>query len=139
MLSRLMGLARDIVFARVIGADAFADVFFVAFKIPNFFRRLFAEGAFAQAFVPVLGEYREKGSEAAVRGLIDRVSGTLGLTLLIFTLIIILSAPLLAGLFAPRWFLEAPIKFAATTEMLRITFPYLLFISMTGVAGGVLN
>ena len=139
MLSRLMGLARDIVFARVIGADAFADVFFVAFKIPNFFRRLFAEGAFAQAFVPVLGEYREKGSEAAVRGLIDRVSGTLGLTLMIFTLIVILSAPLLAGLFAPRWFLEAPIKFAATTEMLRITFPYLLFISMTGVAGGVLN
>ena len=139
MLSRVMGLARDVVFARVIGADAFADVFFVAFKIPNFFRRLFAEGAFAQAFVPVLGEYREQGSQAAVRGLIDRVSGTLGLTLLLFTLVIVLAAPVMAAIFAPRWFMDDPLKFAATTDMLRITFPYLLFISMTGVAGGILN
>jgi len=139
MLSRVMGLARDVVFARVIGADAFADVFFVAFKIPNFFRRLFAEGAFAQAFVPVLGEYREQGSQAAVRGLIDRVSGTLGLTLLLFTLVIVLAAPVMAAIFAPSWFMDDPLKFAATTDMLRITFPYLLFISMTGVAGGILN
>ena len=80
MLSRFMGLARDIIFARVIGAEALADVFFVAFKIPNFFRRLFAEGAFAQAFVPILGEYREKGSQAAVKALIDRVAGTLGIS-----------------------------------------------------------
>lgn len=139
MLSRIMGLARDVVFARVIGADAFADVFFVAFKIPNFFRRLFAEGAFAQAFVPVLGEYREQGSQVAVRGLIDRVSGTLGLTLLLFTLVIVLAAPVMAAIFAPSWFMDDPLKFSATTEMLRITFPYLLFISMTGVAGGILN
>ena len=139
MLSRIMGLARDVVFARVIGADAFADVFFVAFKIPNFFRRLFAEGAFAQAFVPVLGEYREQGSQAAVRGLIDRVSGTLGLTLLLFTLVIVLAAPVMAAIFAPSWFMDDPLKFAAATDMLRITFPYLLFISMTGVAGGILN
>jgi len=123
MLSRVMGLARDVVFARVIGADAFADVFFVAFKIPNFFRRLFAEGAFAQAFVPVLGEYREQGSQAAVRGLIDRVSGTLGLTLLLFTLVIVLAAPVMAAIFAPSWFMDDPLKFAATTDMLRITFP----------------
>ena len=86
MLSRFMGLARDIIFARVIGAEALADVFFVAFKIPNFFRRLFAEGAFAQAFVPILGEYREKGSQAAVKALIDRVTGTLGISLLALTL-----------------------------------------------------
>jgi putative peptidoglycan lipid II flippase len=139
MLSRVMGLARDVVFARVIGAEAFADVFFVAFKIPNFFRRLFAEGAFAQAFVPVLGEYREQGSQAAVRGLISRVSGTLGLTLLLFTLVIVLAAPAMAAIFAPKWFFDDPLKFNATADMLRITFPYLMFISMTGVAGGILN
>ena len=139
MLSRFMGLARDIVFARVIGAEALADVFFVAFKIPNFFRRLFAEGAFAQAFVPVLGEYREKGSQAALRELTNRVFGTLGATLLLLTLVVVLASPLLAALFAPKWYLEDPFKFNATAEMLRITFPYLLFISMTGVAGGILN
>jgi putative peptidoglycan lipid II flippase len=139
MLSRIMGLARDVVLARVIGAEAFADVFFVAFKIPNFFRRLFAEGAFAQAFVPILGEYREKGSQAAVRGLVSRVSGTLGLTLLLFTAFIVLIAPAMAAIFAPSWYMDEPVKFAATADMLRITFPYLFFISMTGVAGGILN
>ena len=139
MLSRVMGLARDIVFARVIGADAFADVFFVAFKIPNFFRRLFAEGAFAQAFVPILGEYREKGSQAAVKELVNRVTGTLGITLLGLTLIIVVASPVMAAIFAPKWFFDEPDKFAATADMLRITFPYLLFISMTGLAGGILN
>ena len=139
MLSRVMGLARDVVFARVIGADAFADVFFVAFKIPNFFRRLFAEGAFAQAFVPILGEYREKGSQAAVKELVNRVTGTLGITLLGLTLIIIVASPVMAAIFAPKWFFDEPDKFAATADMLRITFPYLLFISMTGLAGGILN
>lgn len=139
MLSRFLGLARDVVFARVIGAEALADVFFVAFKIPNFFRRLFAEGAFAQAFVPVLGEYREKGSFAAVRELVSRVAGNLGLTLIFITLFIVLASPLMAAIFAPSWYMENPSKFAAAAEMLRITFPYLLFISMTGVAGAVLN
>jgi len=139
MLSRFMGLTRDIIFARVIGAEALADVFFVAFKIPNFFRRLFAEGAFAQAFVPILGEYREKGSQAAVKALIDRVTGTLGISLLALTLVIVAASPVMAGIFAPKWFFDDPAKFAATADMLRITFPYLLFISMTGVAGGILN
>ena len=139
MLSRLLGLARDVVFARVIGAEALADVFFVAFKIPNFFRRLFAEGAFAQAFVPILGEYREKGSVAAVRELVSRVAGNLGLTLIFITLVIVVASPLMAAVFAPSWYMDNPSKFAATSEMLRITFPYLLFISMTGLAGAVLN
>lgn len=139
MLSRFLGLARDVVFARVIGAEALADVFFVAFKIPNFFRRLFAEGAFAQAFVPILGEYREKGSAAAVRELVSRVAGNLGLMLILITLFIVLASPLMAAIFAPSWYMDNPSKFAATSEMLRITFPYLLFISMTGVAGAVLN
>ena len=139
MLSRFLGLARDVVFARVIGAEALADVFFVAFKIPNFFRRLFAEGAFAQAFVPILGEYREKGSAAAVRELVSRVAGNLGLTLIFITLFIVVASPLMAAIFAPSWYMDNPSKFAATSEMLRITFPYLLFISMTGLAGAVLN
>ena len=139
MLSRVMGLIRDVVLARVIGADAFADVFFVAFKIPNFFRRLFAEGAFAQAFVPVLGEYRERGSRAAVRELVSRVIGTLGFSLLLVTLAVVLLAPLFAALFAPSWYQAQPDKFAALGSMLRITFPYLMFISLTGVAGGILN
>ncbi len=139
MMSRVMGLARDVIFARVIGADAFADVFFVAFKIPNFFRRLFAEGAFAQAFVPILGEYREKGSQAAVKALVDRVAGTLGITLLGLTLLIVVASPVMAAIFAPKWFFDDPQKFTATADMLRITFPYLLFISMTGLAGGILN
>jgi len=139
MLSRVLGLARDIIFARVIGAEALADVFFVAFKIPNFFRRLFAEGAFAQAFVPVLGEYRQNGSQAALKELVNRVFGTLGMALLILTLVIVIAAPFFVALFAPKWYLNDPFKFNATAEMLRITFPYLLFISMTGVAGGILN
>ena len=139
MLSRIMGLIRDVVLARVIGAEAFADVFFVAFKIPNFFRRLFAEGAFAQAFVPVLGEYRERGSRAAVRELVSRVIGTLGFSLLLITLAVVVMAPFFAALFAPSWYQEQPDKFTALGSMLRITFPYLMFISLTGVAGGILN
>ena len=108
-------------------------------RSPTFFRRLFAEGAFAQAFVPILGEYREKGSQAAVKALIDRVTGTLGISLLILTLVIVLASPVMAAIFAPKWFFDDSAKFAATADMLRITFPYLLFISMTGVAGGILN
>lgn len=139
MLSRCMGLARDIIFARVIGAEALADAFFVAFKIPNFFRRLFAEGAFSQAFVPILAEYRQRGSRAAVSELVSRVSGTLGLTLMALTLVVVVASPLMAALFAPKWYVDEPDKFAATADMLRITFPYLFFISITGVAAGVLN
>jgi putative peptidoglycan lipid II flippase len=137
-LSRVLGLARDVVFAHTIGASAGADAFFVAFKIPNFLRRLFAEGAFAQAFVPVLSEYREKGSVEAVKGLIDRVCGCLGLTLLLLTIIVVLAAPLVALVFAPG-FWNDPFKLALTQEMLRITFPYLLLISLTGFAGAILN
>jgi len=137
-LSRVAGLVRDMVLARVLGADALADAFFVAFKLPNFLRRLFAEGAFSQAFVPVLAEYRERGSHAAVRELLDRVAGTLGMALLGLTLLATLGAPLLAWLFAPG-FAADPVQFAATIELIRITFPYLLFISLAGFVGSVLN
>ncbi|WP_461482070.1 murein biosynthesis integral membrane protein MurJ [Porticoccus sp.] len=139
MLSRILGLIRDMVFARVIGADALADAFFVAFKIPNFFRRLFAEGAFSQAFVPVLAEYREKGSQAAVKALLDSVAGVLGSALIALTLVVVLASPLVTGLFAFGFWLDYPDKFAAASDMLRITFPYLLLISLTGLAGAILN
>ncbi len=141
MLSRVLGLARDVVFARFTGASDAADAFFVAFKIPNFFRRLFAEGAFAQAFVPVLAEYRQNGGIAAVRELNDRVAGALGGTLLLVTLFGVLCAPLVAGLFAFGWWWggNEPEKFAMATDMLRITFPYLMLISLTGFAGAILN
>jgi putative peptidoglycan lipid II flippase len=138
MLSRVLGLVRDVVIAGFVGASANADAFFVAFKIPNFLRRLFAEGAFSQAFVPVLADYKQEGSVEAVRALINRVAGVLGGSLLLITSLSIIAAPLVAALFAPG-FLDQPLKYKLTSEMIRITFPYLLLISMTGFCGAILN
>tara|TARA_R110000850_G_scaffold112472_14_gene226463 strand:- start:1669 stop:3276 length:1608 start_codon:yes stop_codon:yes gene_type:complete len=138
MASRVLGLLRDVVFAHTIGAGGGADAFFVAFKIPNFMRRLFAEGAFAQAFVPVLSEYRSQGSLAAVKALIDRVAGGLGLVLLLVTAVAVLGAPLVATVFAPGFHADAA-QFALATDMIRITFPYLMLISLTGLTGAILN
>ncbi|EED31035.1 integral membrane protein MviN [gamma proteobacterium NOR5-3] len=138
MLSRVLGLARDVILAAVIGASANADAFFIAFKIPNFLRRLFAEGAFAQAFVPVLAECRENGGQAAVRALVDRVAGVLGGVLFLLTALTLLAAPLVAGLFAPGYIAQ-PEKFALTADLIRITFPYLMLISLTGMCGAILN
>ena len=138
MVSRLMGLLRDVVMANLIGANGNADAFFVAFKIPNFLRRLFAEGAFAQAFVPVLADTREKGGFAAVRELVDRVAGVLGGTLLLLTVLAIMASPLVATIFAPG-FLRDPAKLALTGDLIKLTFPYLLLISLTGFAGAILN
>lgn len=138
MVSRVLGLIRDVVLARVIGADGLADAFFVAFKIPNFMRRLFAEGAFAQAFVPVLAEFREKGGKEAVKALSDRVAGVLGSVLILLTAVVMLASPLVAAIFAPG-FIDDPVRFDAVSDMIRITFPYLFFISLTGLASGILN
>jgi putative peptidoglycan lipid II flippase len=138
MTSRVLGLLRDVVIAAFVGASANADAFFVAFKIPNFLRRLFAEGAFSQAFVPVLADYKEAGSHAAVQALVDRVAGVLGGSLLLITSLAILAAPLVTALFAPG-FVSDPVKYQLTSEMIRITFPYLLLISMTGFCGAILN
>ncbi|MGB5324320.1 MAG: murein biosynthesis integral membrane protein MurJ [Pseudomonadales bacterium] len=142
MLSRVLGLVRDVVIARFFGASGNADAFFVAFRIPQFLRRLFAEGAFSQAFVPVLAEYRHNsevdGNVQAVRNLLGAVCGVLGGTLLMLSLLVVLAAPLVAMLFAPG-FVNQPEKFALTVSMLRITFPYLLLISLTGFAGAILN
>ncbi|WP_238946953.1 murein biosynthesis integral membrane protein MurJ [Seongchinamella unica] len=138
MISRVLGLLRDVVIAAFVGASANADAFFVAFKIPNFLRRLFAEGAFSQAFVPVLADYKEAGAQEAVRALVARVAGVLGGTLLVLTLVTVAASPLVAALFAPG-FVSQPEKFQLTAEMIRITFPYLLLISMTGFCGAILN
>jgi putative peptidoglycan lipid II flippase len=138
LLSRILGVVRETVFAALFGDNAAADAFFVAFRIPNFLRRLFAEGAFSQAFVPVLSDYRSKCSRDEVRMLIDHVAGKLGLILVIITAIGVLGAPFLAGLFAPGY-LDDSAKFSLLVEMLRLTFPYLLLISLTGFAGSVLN
>lgn len=138
MLSRVLGLVRDMVIARYFGAGAAADAFFVAFKIPNFLRRLFAEGAFSQAFVPVLSSYRENRDISEVKRLVNAVAGSLGLILLAVTLVAMLGAPVLTTIFAPG-FLGDEVKFALASDMLRITFPYLLLISLTAFAGGILN
>lgn len=138
MLSRVLGLARDQVLAHVLGAGGAADAFFLAFKIPNFFRRLFSEGAFSQAFVPVLSEYREKGSHAAVQALVNRVAACLGSALLLVVTLGVVGAPLVAVLFASGFMQDAE-KFSLLTELIRITFPYLLLISLTGFAGAILN
>ncbi|MGB0468092.1 MAG: murein biosynthesis integral membrane protein MurJ [Pontibacterium sp.] len=139
MLSRILGLVRDVVVANYFGASGSADAFFVAFKIPNFLRRLFAEGAFAQAFVPVLSEYRSQRDFSAVKALVDRVAGTLGSTLIMVTLIAVLGAPVLTAIFAPGFYLADSEKFDLAASMLRITFPYLLLISLTAFAGAILN
>ncbi len=138
LLSRILGFARDLVVARVFGADAGTDAFFVAFKIPNFMRRLFAEGAFSMAFVPVLNEYREKRGFPALKGFVDDIAGTLGAALLLTTVLGVLGAPVLILLFAPG-FADDASQWELTTTMLRLTFPYLLFISLTAFAGGILN
>jgi putative peptidoglycan lipid II flippase len=138
LLSRILGFVRDFVIARTFGAGLLTDAFFVAFKLPNLLRRLFAEGAFSQAFVPVLGEYRNQRGPEETRQLVDRVASTAfsrrpgghparhG------------GAPLLVYLSAPG-FADDPEKFALTVSLTRITFPYILFMSLVALAGGVLN
>lgn len=136
-ISRILGFIRDIVIARLFGAGLGTDVFFVAFKIPNFLRRLFAEGAFSQAFIPVLAEYRERG-ESDLRQLIANTSGVLATILFIITAIGVIAAPILIMVFAPG-FISNPEKLDLAGDLLRITFPYLFFISLTALAGSILN
>ncbi len=137
-LSRILGLARDVIFALMFGASGGTDAFFVAFKIPNFMRRLFAEGAFSQAFVPVFSEYRETRSREDLVDLVNHVAGTLGGILLLLSSIGVAAAPLLVMLFAPG-FWDEPLRYQLTADMLRITFPYIFFIALTAFAGGILN
>ena len=138
MISRAFGFVRDVVIAQAFGASAGADAFFVAFRIPNFLRRLFAEGAFAQAFVPVLSEYRAKRQFDDVRDLAAHVSGALIGVLTVVTVVGVVAAPVLIAVFAPG-FVADPAKYALAVEMVRLTFPYVFFISLVAFAGGILN
>tara|TARA_B100001094_G_C18192430_1_gene808216 strand:+ start:697 stop:2214 length:1518 start_codon:yes stop_codon:yes gene_type:complete len=144
LVSRIMGLVRDIVIAHLVGAGASADVFLLANKIPNFLRRLFAEGAFAQAFVPVLVEYKEHHPDD-VRLLLSRVAGTLGIIVSMITLVGVIGSPIIAALFANGWFVAhldgapAGAKFEMASLLLKWTFPYLWFISFVAFAGSILN
>ena len=136
-ISRIFGLIRDVIIARYFGAGLGVDVFIVAFRIPNFLRRLFAEGGFSQAFVPVLAEYKEQ-RPGEIRALLDQTTATLGTVLFAISIIGILAAPVLIMIFAPG-FVGDETKHGLAAQMLRITFPYIFFISLTALAGGVLN
>ena len=136
LLSRISGLVRDIIFAGTIGAGAgvAADAFYVAFRIPNFLRRIFGEGAFSQAFVPVFGEHKIRDSHGQLRDFIDRMTGILALALFLVTLVGVIAAPVMVSLLAPGFTGE---KYQLTVQMLRLTFPYLFFISLVAMAAGI--
>lgn len=136
--SRVLGFARDMIIAQMFGAQAGMDAFYVAFKIPNFMRRLFAEGAFSQAFVPVLVEYQKTRSVDEVRLFLARVMGSLSAVLTLVTLIGVIASPLLIEIFAPGFGYGSP-RSVLASEMLRLTFPYLMLISLTAMAGAILN
>lgn len=139
LLSRILGLIRDLVLGWVYGASWVLDAFFVAFKIPNMLRRFFGEGAFSLAFVPVLSEYKEQRRPAEVAGLVSRVAGTLAPILLLISILGSLAAPLLVMLIAPGFLEKSQQQFDLTAAMLSITFPYILFISLVAFAGSILN
>ncbi|MBJ4955597.1 murein biosynthesis integral membrane protein MurJ [Salmonella enterica subsp. enterica serovar Goldcoast] len=138
MFSRVLGFARDAIVARIFGAGMATDAFFVAFKLPNLLRRIFAEGAFSQAFVPILAEYKSKQGEDATRVFVAYVSGLLTLALAVVTVAGMLAAPWVIMVTAPG-FADTADKFTLTTQLLRITFPYILLISLASLAGAILN
>ena len=138
LLSRILGLVRDAVFARYFSTSLVMDAFLVANRIPNMLRRFFAEGAFSQGFVPVMARYREKHSHEEAREFVDAVAGTFGLILFGVTLVGVIAAPVLVAIVAPG-FIGDDGRFEIATLMLRFTFPYLFFVSLTAFAGGILN
>ena len=138
MLSRVLGLVRDIVLLNVFGAGKDFDTFVVAFRIPNFFRRLFAEGAFSQAFIPVLTEYKTSRTHAEVQILISRVFGCLLTAMTLLTFVAMVAAPAIIYLYAPGFHSDT-VKFDLAVDMFRLTIPYLLFMSLTAFASSILN
>ncbi len=138
LLSRILGFIRDASVAHVFGAGGLTDAFFVAFRIPNLLRRLFAEGAFSQAFVPILASAKTRQGEDAARRLIDHVASALAVAVLITSMLGVVFAPQVVALSAPG-FAANPEKFAITTQLLRITFPYIFFIALVSLAAGILN
>lgn len=143
--SRILGLVRDIAIAHLLGAGVASDVFFFANRIPNYLRRLFADGAFNQAFVPVMTEYKAKGDKVAVRELLSAASGTLGLVITVVTILGVLGSTVLSALFGWGWFMAwwhdepGADKFELASLLLKITFPYLWFVTFTAMSGAVLN
>jgi len=139
-LSRILGLARDFIIARYFGANDLSDAFLVAFRIPNFFRRLFAEGAFSQAFIPILADAKASQSDDEVQTVINHISTKLLSILIIITLVAVILAPVVIFLFAWGFYFKSdPSQFYLASDMLRITFPYLLLISLTALSGSILN
>ena len=138
LLSRILGFVRDFVIARAFGAGMATDAFFVAFKLPNLLRRMFAEGAFSQAFVPILGEYKNKRGEIETLRLVDHVVSLLSMTLFAVTALGIAAAPFFVWISAPGYLAE-PDKFELTVTLTRVTFPYILFMSLVALAGSILN
>lgn len=137
-ISRILGFARDMLMAQMFGAQAGMDAFYVAFKIPNFMRRLFAEGAFSQAFVPVLAEYQKNRTMTDVRTFLARIAGSMSLALTLVTLVGVIAAPFVIDVFAPGFGNDST-RSVLASHMLRLTFPYLMLISLTAMAGATLN
>ena len=138
LLSRILGFVRDFVIALTFGAGMLTDAFFVAFKLPNLLRRLFAEGAFSQAFVPILGEYRNRRGMEETKRLVDSVASVLSLAVFLVTALGLLAAPVVVSIFAPG-FIAHPEKFELTVMLTRITFPYILFMALVALSAGILN
>lgn len=145
LLSRVLGLVRDVVIANLLGAGAAADIFLFANRIPNFLRRLFAEGAFSQAFIPVLAEYRKEGNLSETQEFVAKVNGTLGGLVAVVTVVAMLGSPVIAAIFGTGWFIDwlndgaNGYKYEQASLLLKITFPYLWFITLVALSGAILN
>ncbi|SMB83646.1 putative peptidoglycan lipid II flippase [Pasteurella testudinis DSM 23072] len=145
LLSRILGLIRDVVIANLLGAGAAADIFLFANRIPNFLRRLFAEGAFSQAFIPVLAEYRKEGDLSRTQEFVAKVNGTLGGLVAIVTVVAMVGSPVIAAIFGTGWFMDwlndgpDAYKYEQASLLLKITFPYLWFITLVALSGAILN
>ena len=138
LISRILGFIRDMLIAHLFGVDSATDAFFVAFKVPNFLRRLYTEGAFAHAFVPVLSDYKKRGNKASLKQFIDKTAGTLSVFLLLITLIGVVAAPVLIMLLAPGFMWQGS-QYELSVQLLQITFPYLFFIALVAFASSILN
>ena len=137
LVSRVSGLIRDVVMANILGSGGVADAFFVAFRIPNFLRRIFGEGAFSQAFIPVFSELTETNTQEAKR-FVNATAGVLALITLVLSILGVIFAPFLVSLYA-YGYVEKPEQFNATVDALRVMFPYLFCVSLVAMSAGILN
>lgn len=138
LLSRVTGLVRDVLTATYLGAGAVADAFFIAFQLPNLFRSLFAEGAFSAGFVPIFTEILAREGQSKAKQFADDAFAVLAVALLVFSIVMIIAMPVVLFVMAPG-FADIPGQMERTTELARIAFPYLFFVSLTSLQSGVLN